>query len=173
MDSSTKKRWIVIGAAFVLALALLATCLGGGEAHAATPDEPADGTSFTIAPTPVVTALTGGGASCYQWDFGPWNSTDGAHRLRFGYGERVVACVGKGGNWVSLPTFDPYHYLGYWQHDSTKKSHSQIGGYSFLDLTTVWKFSYKPLGVPLLNKDRTLRCRLTAWDHNANCTLYM
>ncbi len=182
--NATFKRWIVIGSAFVLIMALMVVCLGGGDAHAATlrppiPKAPAsltvelpDGTTYTSVPEPVYVQMSTGGQWCWKWPFGPWEDRDGANKLRFGYGEDVVACYGQGGHWNALPQFDPYHYLGYWKHDSTKKGHSDFG-YSWLDLHTTWSFSWVvPLTGIHLYRDRTLRCHLTVADHNANCTIY-
>lgn len=165
------KRWVIFGICLVLLTVTMAMCLGGGDAEAATIAEelPAK-TTFTVVLEPATLVRSTG--ECWQWDFG-WSNNDGFGRLRFGYGEKLIACTNLARTkWISTPTFDPYHWLGYWQHDKTTKSKSTMG-YSFLDISTVWKFSWSPgFGMPTYHKDRTLRCSLNASTHTASCTIY-
>lgn len=164
--------WFVVIAGVIIAALIFALFVAGGDnqAQAATiTEEPADGTTFTVPASAVLLRSTS--KICYGWDFA-WNNTDGFGRLRFGYGEKVIACTNLAGTkWVSLPTFQPRYWTGYWELHNIDKHHGTLG-YSFLDLHTVWQFTYQAAGIPLLHKDRTLTCSLTSSDHNANCTLY-
>lgn len=160
--------WVII---FVVVAALFATCLGlgGGDAQAATTieDPQAPATTYDFVAVPY-------GRSGQCWEFGPWpwQNTDAVGHLRFGWGHDLIACTNDAATkWVSLPTYDIWHWLGYWQFDKQSKSHSKVG-YSWLDSTSYWRFKYDALGVPLATKERTLKCRYTASDHTANCTLY-
>jgi len=177
----TTKRWVLYGA-IVVALALLAVFLWGvnrPDANAATLSEPPDGTSFTVQLTPTndgVTLSPDGKATrhCWYWKYGPSESRDGVGALRFGWGREDVACTNVADTrWVALPQFDPFHYLGYWEYDrdGSGKNKSALG-YSFLQLNSTDRFTFKPVGVPLLSRERTLRCKLVASNHTAYCTIY-
>ncbi len=157
--------WVKLAIAVVVLFALFLTFSGGGEAKAATAELAPSTYSFA--------GDVSSNRSCYAWSFGPWTNTDGFGNLRFGYGEDLTACTNpRGTRWVDVPTFQPYHWLGYYKHDRTDKQRSALG-YWHLNVQTIWEFSWDPgFGVPTIHKGRTLRCDLTASNHTASCTLY-
>lgn len=157
---------VKLGILVVVLFGLFLVFCGGGEAEAATLDETGETTTYTLSPLSA-------DRQCYGWEFGPWVNRDGAGNLRFGYGEDLVACTNpRGTRWVEVPTFQPYHWLGYWDHRKTTKERSALG-YGTLNIQTNWKFEWDPgFGLPVLHKERTLRCSLAASNHTASCTLY-
>lgn len=170
----TTKRWVLYVALGIALAVLTVMCVAGGDsaqaATTATQSEPGDSTSFTLSAQPTTLQPLNGG-QCWEWG-GSWENKDGFGRLRFGYGWDDIACTNSAATkWTQMPKFDRYHWVGYWHHKSTKKSHSSLG-YSFLDTTATWEFTWDAPGVELLHKDRTLRCRLDAPSHTAYCTLY-
>ena len=166
----TRSRIIATSIIAVTVLTLLFVFCTGGESQAATRQAEPPAGSFTVQLVPTLSTLSGG--QCWGWGFGAWENRDGFNRLRFAYGENIVACTNAAATrWHSMPTFNPYHYVGYWRHEKTNKWHGSLG-YAFLDISTTWKFEWKAVGVPLAHMDRTLTCRLWASNHTAYCTRY-
>jgi hypothetical protein len=172
--SPTVKRWVLwVGGLLILAL-LMSVCLGGSDARAVEvsgprPDKPE---SFTVQLTPVSGVSVASTMRCWHFGEWEWENRDGIGRLRFGYGEELTACTDLAlRKWVNVQQYDAYHWLGYWQHELTEKNRSQLQ-LANVYITTLWKFTFKPAGIPLLHEDRTLRCRLQASNHTAYCTLF-
>jgi hypothetical protein len=176
-NSPTVKRVVVwVGVALIFTLSM-GVCFGNGEADATEPsweDEQAASQQALVDTSSVHTATSASSYStatrkCWRWTLGPWEWRDFWGNLRFGYGEDIVACTNAAATkWVALPLHDPYHYVGFWQHDQTTKSRSALQ-YSFLNVNAFWKFSFRPVGFPILHADRSLRCELRASNHTATC----
>jgi len=170
-DNPVVKRWVIIGLVFVLAI-LAVTCIANNDANAAT--TAATDTGTVLAPVqgqPIPSADGKTTRKCWAW-YPVFNTEKHdplpPHALKYAYGEDVVACTNAAGTkWVAVPTYDPYHYLGYWQYDGVNKNKGSLG-YGTLRLSTTWHFSIKGL-VP---RSPQVKCDFQASNHTAYCTEY-
>lgn len=158
--SPTVKRWIVISAAFALALVFIA-CMAGSPAHAATPQPvkftaQGDVTTSDVVPERVIGSV---GAPkqgpCWGWDQNwPVDMNTIPHKQMYAPGVHVVWCANPAKTKVvSLTTFNCYDAGGYYDYDGCQKSKGGLG-YASLGLSVDWHYHFF-MGIPGVTDTRT------------------
>jgi hypothetical protein len=170
-DNPVVKRLVVIGLIFVLVILAVYCTTNNANAATVTATDTLEATYTPVQGNAIPSADGKTTRKCWAWY--PVFNTERhdplpPHALKYAYGEDVVACTNAAETkWVAVPTYDPYHYLGYWQYDGVTKNKGALG-YGTIRLSTTWTFSIKGL-VP---RSPLVKCDFRASNHTAYCTEY-
>lgn len=140
-NSPVVKRWILIGAAFVLALVFVA-CLGGRPGNAATGS--GDG---AVIPAPLTLDVQGtpllvrGAGPCWVWNPG-WQVVNGFGKVMYRWAIDVEWCANSARTKVVDVVY--HHCLdtgGYFAYDGCTKDHGKTG-YSYWSAYDLWHYHF-------------------------------